>query len=95
METGDESRGDAVESVEPGDFLDEVDFARQIIPEGGGLPDGRIAGGGNLFHAAEPGQIFFDHGQRDFDAEQAFDPLGPKLDRIAQRKRPSAILFDS
>ncbi len=42
MQAGDDAGGNAVESVEPRDFLDEIDFAGEIVAEGRRLPDGFV-----------------------------------------------------
>ena len=87
MQAGDDAGGNAVESVEPRDFLDEIDFAREIIPKGGRLPD-RFGGarGGKLF-TAEPDQVFLDNFGGDFNAEQAGDFFRAERDRAARRGR--------
>ena len=42
MQTGGDAGGDGVESVEAGDFLNEINFAMEVVTKGGRLPDGFV-----------------------------------------------------
>jgi hypothetical protein len=86
MEAGDDAGGNAVESVQPGDFLDEIDFAGEIVAEGGRLPDGFVVVPVESF--SQPSWSGFPRWFRgNFDAEQACDFFRTERDGAASGRR--------
>ncbi len=66
-------RGHAVQTAQPGDLLDQVDLARQVVAKRRRLPARSVVVRGGDLLAADAGQVTVHIGRRDLDAQQTRD----------------------
>ena len=86
MQAGHDPGRNAVESVEPRDFLDEIDFAVEIVAERGWLPGRFVVMRRGALFAAELGQIFLHDVSGNFDSKQASYFFRAELDGASSRR---------
>jgi hypothetical protein len=73
MQAGGHAGGDGVEAVQAGDFLDEVDLADEIVPEGRRLPARFAVGVRRELIAAKDAKLGFYNVKGNVNSQQTFN----------------------